>query len=234
MFSLERIERNKQELFITFYIRRLFRIYPLSIVCVSIIVLFHLPRAPWWPWSSPDLSTILANIFLYTEFMYKPVVSSVLWSLPYEVAMYLVLPVLYLIGKAYGVRGILALWMRGLPFSISAGVGFIAVSGIAVLNGLMIITFFNQLSERGAASHIAIKEGALIRLRPMLMTALVASLGFVPMALATGAGGEVQRPLATVVIGGIATSTFLTLILLPLLYEWTERRKNRSKSAKLS
>lgn len=129
--------------------------------------------------------------------------------------------------------GILALWLRGLPFSISAGVGFIAVSGIAVLNGLMIITFFNQLSERGAASHVAIKEGALIRLRPMLMTALVASLGFVPMALATGAGGEVQRPLATVVIGGIVTSTFLTLILLPLLYEWTERRKKRLKSVQI-
>lgn len=125
MFSLERIERNKQELFITFYIRRLFRIYPLSIVCVSIIVLFHLPRAPWWPWSSPDLSTILANIFLYTEFMYKPVVSSVLWSLPYEVAMYLVLPVLYLIGKAYGVRGILALW----SLAVVAGIAQPHISG---------------------------------------------------------------------------------------------------------
>jgi peptidoglycan/LPS O-acetylase OafA/YrhL len=110
MFSLERIEATEGSFFLTFYLRRLFRIYPLSIFCVSVIVLFQLPRAPWWPWSNPDLSTILANLFLYTEFMYKPVVTSVLWSLPYEVAMYMVLPFLYLAGKAYGVRGIFVLW----------------------------------------------------------------------------------------------------------------------------
>ena len=110
MFSLERIETKGGSFFLTFYLRRLFRIYPLSIVCVSVIILFQLPRAPWWPWSNPDLSTILANLFLYTEFMYKPVVTSVLWSLPYEVAMYMVLPFLYLAGKAYGVRGIFVLW----------------------------------------------------------------------------------------------------------------------------
>lgn len=120
--------------------------------------------------------------------------------------------------------GIFALGLRGLPFSISAGVGFIAVSGIAVLNSLMIITFFNQLRKAGTDLRTTIQEGSLLRLRPMLMTALVASLGFVPMALATGAGGEVQRPLATVVIGGIITSTFLTLVLLPILYEWMERK----------
>ncbi|MCW5556928.1 MAG: efflux RND transporter permease subunit, partial [Verrucomicrobiae bacterium] len=120
--------------------------------------------------------------------------------------------------------GVFALWFRNLPFSISAGVGFIALSGIAVLNGLMIITFFNQLRERGADVRTAVWDGSLLRLRPKLMTALVASLGFVPMALASGAGAEVQRPLATVVIGGILSSTFLTLVLLPTLYEWLENR----------
>lgn len=110
MFSLERIEATGRRLLPTFYLRRLFRIYPLSIACVTVIIVFQLPRAPWWPWSAPDLSTILANLFLYTEFMYKPVVTSVLWSLPYEVAMYVVLPFLYLAGKRYGARGIFALW----------------------------------------------------------------------------------------------------------------------------
>ena len=129
--------------------------------------------------------------------------------------------------------GVFALGLRGLPFSISAGVGFIAVSGIAVLNGLMIITFFNQLRARGMDLRTTVQEGSLLRLRPMLMTALVASLGFVPMAIATGAGGEVQRPLATVVIGGIMTSTFLTLVLLPVLYEWMERKQTTgNKGAK--
>jgi len=127
--------------------------------------------------------------------------------------------------------GVFALWARGLPFSISAGVGFIALSGIAVLNGLMIITFFNQLRERGADLRTAVWDGSLLRLRPKLMTALVASLGFVPMAIATGAGGEVQRPLATVVIGGILSSTFLTLVLLPTLYEWLERKQKPADDA---
>jgi cobalt-zinc-cadmium resistance protein CzcA len=120
--------------------------------------------------------------------------------------------------------GVFALWLRGLPFSISAGVGFIALSGVAVLNGLMRISFFNLLRERGRDVPTCVREGAMTRLRPVLMTALVASLGFVPMAVARGAGAEVQRPLATVVIGGILSSTFLTLVLLPTLYEWIERR----------
>ncbi len=128
--------------------------------------------------------------------------------------------------------GVFALALRSLPFSISAGVGFIAVSGIAVLNGLMIITFFNQLRARGMDLPTTVREGSLLRLRPMLMTAFVASLGFVPMAIATGAGGEVQRPLATVVIGGIITSTFLTLVLLPVLYEWLEQKFEKIKGAK--
>jgi len=123
--------------------------------------------------------------------------------------------------------GVFALWLRGMPSSISAAVGFIALSGIAVLNGLMIVTFFNQLRERGAGLRTAVWDGSLLRLRPKLMTALVASLGFVPMAIATGAGAEVQRPLATVVIGGIVSSTFLTLVLLPTLYEWMERRSSK-------
>jgi cobalt-zinc-cadmium resistance protein CzcA len=125
--------------------------------------------------------------------------------------------------------GVSALWLRDLPFSISAAVGFIALSGIAVLNGIMILTFINQLRAEGHPLRHAVLEGSLTRLRPKLMTALVASLGFVPMAIATGAGAEVQRPLATVVIGGIITSTFLTLVLLPALYEWLEERSSKLK-----
>lgn len=120
--------------------------------------------------------------------------------------------------------GIFALHLRGMPFTISAAVGFIALSGIAVLNGIMLISFINQLREEGRGLRDAVVEGTLTRLRPKLMTALVASLGFLPMALATGAGAEVQRPIATVVIGGIVTSTFLTLLVVPLLYEWLERK----------
>ena len=121
--------------------------------------------------------------------------------------------------------GVFALWIRALPFTISAGVGFIALSGIAVLNGIMLISFINQLRREGLSVRDAVVEGTLTRLRPKLMTALVASFGFVPMAISTGAGAEVQQPLATVVIGGIVTSTFLTLIVLPVLYEWIERNR---------
>ena len=114
--------------------------------------------------------------------------------------------------------GVVALWLRDIPLSISAGIGFIALSGVAVLNGLVMISFIRNLREEGRTLDDAIHEGALTRLRPVLMTALVASLGFVPMAIATGTGAEVQRPLATVVIGGILSSTALTLLVLPLLY----------------
>ena len=120
--------------------------------------------------------------------------------------------------------GILALWLRDIPLSISAAVGFIALSGVAVLNGLVMLSFIGNLREEGRSLDEAIWEGALTRLRPVLMTALVASLGFVPMAIATGTGAEVQRPLATVVIGGILSSTALTLLVLPLLYRWAHRR----------
>ncbi|AZF61708.1 MULTISPECIES: CusA/CzcA family heavy metal efflux RND transporter [unclassified Pseudomonas] len=121
--------------------------------------------------------------------------------------------------------GIMALWLRDIPLSISAGVGFIALSGVAVLNGLVMIAFIRNLREEGRPLSVAIHEGALTRLRPVLMTALVASLGFIPMALATGTGAEVQRPLATVVIGGIISSTLLTLLVLPALYQWAHRKE---------
>lgn len=114
--------------------------------------------------------------------------------------------------------GFLSLWMRGIPLSISAAVGFIALSGVAVLNGIVMISFISKLRNQGAPLDDAIRQGSLTRLRPVLMTALVASLGFIPMALATGTGAEVQRPLATVVIGGIISSTILTLFVLPALY----------------
>lgn len=114
--------------------------------------------------------------------------------------------------------GIVSLWLREMPFSITAAVGFIALSGIAVLNGLVLITYINQLLQEGKEPKEAIIEGALTRFRPVLMTALVASLGFIPMALSTGTGAEVQKPLATVVIGGLISSTFLTLFVLPALY----------------
>jgi cobalt-zinc-cadmium resistance protein CzcA len=119
--------------------------------------------------------------------------------------------------------GILALWLRDIPMSISAAVGFIALSGVAVLNGLVMISYIRSLREEGMPLDEAIRDGALTRLRPVLMTALVASLGFIPMAIATGTGAEVQRPLATVVIGGILSSTLLTLLVLPILYRLAHR-----------
>ena len=119
--------------------------------------------------------------------------------------------------------GILALLFRGMPFSITAGVGFIALFGIAVLNGLVLLTYVTQLRRQGEDLPRAVEHGAITRLRPVLMTALVASLGFIPMAVSTGAGAEVQRPLATVVIGGLITSTLLTLLVLPSAFLWIER-----------
>lgn len=120
--------------------------------------------------------------------------------------------------------GVMALWLRDMPLSISAGVGFIALSGVAVLNGLVLVSFIRQLWQTQGDLAYAVVEGAITRLRPVLMTALVASLGFVPMALNTGTGAEVQRPLATVVIGGIISATLLTLVVLPVLYQWLHRQ----------
>ena len=124
--------------------------------------------------------------------------------------------------------GIFSLWLRGMPFSISAGVGFIALSGIAVLNGLVMVSFIRELFDKGHSVVDAITSGASTRLRPVLMTALVASLGFVPMALNVGIGSEVQKPLATVVIGGIISSTLLTLLVLPALFRLAYKNKKQS------
>lgn len=127
------------------------------------------------------------------------------------------------------VGGVLALWLRGLHLSVSASIGFIALFGVAVLNGLVLLTTVKRERERGAAPGEAALAGARQRLRPVLMTALVASIGFVPVAVSTGTGAEVQRPLATVVIGGLITSTLLTLLVLPTLYTWIEERRERRR-----
>ncbi|MCA9485187.1 MAG: efflux RND transporter permease subunit, partial [Nitrospina sp.] len=121
--------------------------------------------------------------------------------------------------------GIFALALRGYPFSISAAVGFIALFGVAVLNGVVLVSRLVELRKAGVAAGDAAREAALARLRPVLMTAMVAALGFVPMALATSAGAEVQRPLATVVIGGLVSATFLTLLVLPSVYPWFGKPK---------
>jgi heavy metal efflux system protein len=166
-------------------------------------------------------------------------------SIAVPVALLLILVMLYFaFGKIkYGllifsaiplsaIGGVLFLWMRGMPFSISAGIGFIALFGVAVLNGIVLIAEFIRLKHSGIHDiKQIIMEGTRIRLRPVLMTAAVASLGFLPMALSHGAGAEVQRPLATVVIGGLITATFLTLIVLPVLYMWFEDRDARKVSA---
>lgn len=127
--------------------------------------------------------------------------------------------------------GIFSLFIRGIPFSISAGIGFIALLGIAILNSMVLVDFINQLRAKGENVRDAVIHGATVRLRPVIMTALVAGLGFLPMAINTGLGAEVQRPLATVVIGGLITSTLLTLVLLPTLYIWLEEKRQRSKLA---
>jgi heavy metal efflux system protein len=129
------------------------------------------------------------------------------------------------------VGGIFALLMRGMHFSISAGIGFIALFGIAVLNGVVMVSYINELRDRGMSLRDSVRQGAIVRLRPVLMTALVASLGFIPMAVSTSAGAEVQRPLATVVIGGLISSTALTLVVLPILYEQFNRIRTEPKES---
>lgn len=121
------------------------------------------------------------------------------------------------------VGGVVALLVKGIPFSVSAGVGFIALSGIAVLNGVVLVNSFNHLKEKGENGIMMIKKGALMRLRPVMMTALTDILGFLPMAIASGLGAEIQQPLATVIIGGILSSTLLTLIVLPVIYSSLEK-----------
>jgi cobalt-zinc-cadmium resistance protein CzcA len=127
--------------------------------------------------------------------------------------------------------GIAALWLRDMSFSVSAAVGFITLSGVAVLNGLVMLGSIKQLIEDGTSFRMALYQGAMTRLRPVAMTGLVAALGFVPMALATGAGAEVQKPLATVVIGGLISATLLTLLVLPALYAYFGRRKTERAEA---
>jgi cobalt-zinc-cadmium resistance protein CzcA len=130
------------------------------------------------------------------------------------------------------VGGIAALWLRGLNLNLSASVGFIALFGVAVLNGVVLVTYINQLRADGASIMDAVRQGSLVRLRPVLMTALVASVGFIPMAISTSSGAEVQRPLATVVIGGLVSATILTLLVLPTVYAWAESRVKKARTSK--
>ena len=126
------------------------------------------------------------------------------------------------------IGGICALWVRGLYLSVPASIGFIALFGVAVLNGLVLVSYIDRLVAQGQSVEEAVRHGAEARLRPVIMTALVAALGFLPMALSEGSGAEVQRPLATVVIGGLCTSTLLTLLVLPVVYSWVfERKKDK-------
>jgi cobalt-zinc-cadmium resistance protein CzcA len=149
------------------------------------------------------LALLLIFVLLYSTFQSARLATLIFFNVPLAIT-----------------GGLVALWLRGYPFSISAGVGFIALFGIAVLNGVVLLSYIVERRRDGLVPDAAAREGALIRLRPVLMTALVASLGFLPMALATSAGAEVQRPLATVVIGGLVTSTLLTLLVLPAIYRW--------------
>lgn len=160
----------------------------------------------------------LALIFILLYFTFKSVKQSVL--------IFTAIPL-----SAIG--GVFALWLRGMPFSISAGVGFIALFGVAVLNGIVLIAYFNQLKKNGMTNiYKRIEEGTKARLRPVILTAAVASLGFLPMAISTGAGAEVQKPLATVVIGGLVTATLLTLIVLPILYFYFEEGFKKKMTGK--
>ncbi len=177
----------------------------------------ELPKAYWIDWGGQFENLISARQRL---FFVVPICFILIFLLLYSAFNSVRYALLVFTGVPLAVTGgIISLWLRNMPFSISAAVGFIALSGIAVLNGLVLITYINQLRKQGLESEEAIEKGALTRLRPVLMTALVASLGFVPMALATGTGAEVQKPLATVVIGGLISSTLLTLLVLPALYK---------------
>jgi cobalt-zinc-cadmium resistance protein CzcA len=175
-----------------------------------------LPAGTWLEWGGQYENLVAARARLV---LVVPLCFVLIFVLLYSTFDSLRCALLVFSGVPLGLTGgIVALWLRAMPFSISAGVGFIALSGVAVLNGLVLVNFFRQLEQEGVPPEEAVVRGALTRLRPVLMTALVASLGFVPMALATGTGAEVQRPLASVVIGGLVSSTLLTLVVLPALY----------------
>lgn len=183
-----------------------------------------LPPGGWLDWGGQFENLVKARRRLSVV---VPICFLLIFALLYGTFRSVKYALLVFTGVPLGLTGgVVALWLRGLPFSISAAVGFIALSGVAVLNGLVMVSFINQLrdEENGLDLDGAIVHGSLTRLRPVLMTALVASLGFVPMALSTGTGAEVQRPLATVVIGGLVSSTLLTLVVLPALYRMFERQ----------
>lgn len=163
------------------------------------------------------LSILLIALLLFASLQSWPLALLVLANLPFA-----------------AVGGVLALWLRDLHLSVSASIGFIALFGVAVLNGLVLLTTVQRLRQEGLEPGDAALRGARERLRPVLMTALVASIGFIPVAVSHGVGAEVQRPLATVVIGGLVTSTLLTLLVLPTLYAWMERRGRRSRGAEPS
>ena len=154
---------------------------------------------------------VLAVIFIILERIFKSIKQTLLVfnSIPFAIT-----------------GGVFLLWLRDIPLSVSAGIGFIALTGIAILDGMVLVSFFNQLRGEGVPLREAVLKGSMTRLRPVIMTSLVAGLGFVPMAFNTGLGAEVQRPLATVVVGGVISSTILTLLLLPTLYLWLERSRN--------
>ena len=182
-----------------------------------------IPDGYWMEWGGQFENLMSAR---HRLFIVIPLCLSLLFLLLYTAFNSFLYALLVFTGIPLALTGgTLALWLRGMPFSISAAIGFIALSGIAVLNGLVLISCINSLRATTTSVETAVKEGALMRLRPVLITALVASLGFVPMALATGTGAEVQKPLATVVIGGLISSTLLTLVLLPALYLMTSRDK---------
>jgi cobalt-zinc-cadmium resistance protein CzcA len=188
-----------------------------------------LPPGGWIEWGGQYENLLAARERLS---IVVPACFALIFALLYATFRSALQALLVFTGVPLGLTGgIVALWLRGMPFSISAAVGFIALSGVAVLNGLVLVSFINQLRAEGSELTPAIVRGALVRLRPVLTTALVASLGFVPMALATGTGAEVQRPLATVVIGGLVSSTLLTLLVLPALYRIFEGRRIRELRA---
>ncbi|MCI0340758.1 MAG: CusA/CzcA family heavy metal efflux RND transporter [Planctomycetales bacterium] len=188
----------------------------------------RLPAGTWLDWGGQFENLVEARKRLG---LVVPICFLLIFLLLYATLRSFLHSALVFTGVPLGLSGgVVALWLRGMPFSISAAVGFIALSGVAVLNGLVMVTFINQLRREVRDPREAVRIGSLIRLRPVLMTALVASLGFVPMALATGTGAEVQRPLATVVIGGLVTATFLTLFVLPALYVLTARDRPRADS----
>lgn len=180
------------------------------------------PEGYWLGWGGQFENLISARNRL---FVVVPICFGLIFLLLYSAFHSLQYALLIFTGVPLALTGgIVALWLRDMPFSISAAVGFIALSGVAVLNGLVLITYINQLRSEGVSKEEAIITGSLTRLRPVLMTALVASLGFLPMAIASGTGAEVQKPLATVVIGGLISATILTLLVLPALYKVFSRR----------